>query len=465
MAAIIGTRVGLEISTPSDTAGYHHDDEIGSNNSHQNATNMPYNNEDETGHARNDDLDPRYSNLASDVESGSSQRSHSRVSNEGRQQQLPPLHSVSHSRQSTVDSWVDVGASSEVAQQAGHLTPDDRKVHKKSSSVSKMREMFHSMRRPSVQKFGNGEASPRTPSHDEHGFRSGRDSGHSSSDHHHGQQQKRSDSRLDKQPPSRSLSPMGNHQEANNMLIHHQLSSSSNQASFVPRANVNDPRVLNSKLSPFPGIASLEQKGRDQESRLGFTDSGSRALSPAVSPNLGTHESNGRRGWPGNGAARTSAHSNGRSSTYSDGSNAQRSHSRSESSQRSRNPSHRVVTPSGTSDRSDAESPTAYVLPRSGSFKQRPEIPSFMMNRRRAPPPPPIEVAESNVVSINDDPPVNDKGALMPRSREVLNRMDNMLTMPANDPARPDVLDDPPRKLLLAQQVLQVVNMTVSSIV
>lgn len=40
--------------------------------------------------------------------------------------------------------------------------------------------------------------------------------------------------------------------------------------------------------------------------------------------------------------------------------------------------------------------------------------------------------------------------------------MDGMLALPPNDPSRPDFLDDPPRKLLLSQQVLQVVNMHVS---
>ncbi|GMK57728.1 hypothetical protein CspeluHIS016_0405620 [Cutaneotrichosporon spelunceum] len=89
------------------------------------------------------------------------------------------------------------------------------------------------------------------------------------------------------------------------------------------------------------------------------------------------------------------------------------------------------------------------------------EIPSFMTNRRRAPPPP-IELTESNVVSINDDPvtpPSSKFSQLPPRSRDVLCRMDGVLSLPVNSPSRPDFLDDPPRKLLRSQQVLQVVNM------
>jgi hypothetical protein len=85
-----------------------------------------------------------------------------------------------------------------------------------------------------------------------------------------------------------------------------------------------------------------------------------------------------------------------------------------------------------------------------------------MMSRRRAPPPP-IELAgQSNMVSMGDDRlkslPEESVKSLPEESVEVLQRMDNLLALPGNDPKRPDLLDDPPRKLLLAQQVLQVVN-------
>jgi hypothetical protein len=48
------------------------------------------------------------------------------------------------------------------------------------------------------------------------------------------------------------------------------------------------------------------------------------------------------------------------------------------------------------------------------------------------------------------------------KSKAILSRMDHLLSMGPDNPARPDILDDPPRKLLLATQVLQVVNVHVS---
>lgn len=48
------------------------------------------------------------------------------------------------------------------------------------------------------------------------------------------------------------------------------------------------------------------------------------------------------------------------------------------------------------------------------------------------------------------------------KSRDVLKRVDDLLAMGPDDPARPEILDDPPRKLLSSTQVLQVVNTHVS---
>jgi hypothetical protein len=51
---------------------------------------------------------------------------------------------------------------------------------------------------------------------------------------------------------------------------------------------------------------------------------------------------------------------------------------------------------------------------------------------------------------------------LTEKSADVLQRMESMLALGMDDPARPEILDDPPRKLLLSTQVLQVVNTHVS---
>lgn len=53
--------------------------------------------------------------------------------------------------------------------------------------------------------------------------------------------------------------------------------------------------------------------------------------------------------------------------------------------------------------------------------------------------------------------------ALPDKSKEILRRMDDLLELGPDDPARPDVLDDPPRKMLLSTQILQVVNAHVST--
>ncbi len=63
----------------------------------------------------------------------------------------------------------------------------------------------------------------------------------------------------------------------------------------------------------------------------------------------------------------------------------------------------------------------------------------------------------------NDDENMIGLGVILPaRSLQVLERMDEVLALESDDPARPEMLDDPPRKLLLATQVLQVVNAHVS---
>jgi hypothetical protein len=70
--------------------------------------------------------------------------------------------------------------------------------------------------------------------------------------------------------------------------------------------------------------------------------------------------------------------------------------------------------------------------------------------------------AESSVSAANSQQLGSDRQAyLPPKSVEVLKRLDAVLSLSGDDPARPTMLDDPPRKLLLCTQVLQVVNSNV----
>ena len=61
-----------------------------------------------------------------------------------------------------------------------------------------------------------------------------------------------------------------------------------------------------------------------------------------------------------------------------------------------------------------------------------------------------------------DEPARGAAPSLPDKSKEILRRMDDLLELGPDDPARPDILDDPPRKLLLSTQILQVVNAHVS---
>ncbi|CAK9785052.1 hypothetical protein CC85DRAFT_262974 [Cutaneotrichosporon oleaginosum] len=371
---------------------------------------------------------------------------------------------------------------------SGHLDPPERRPHKKSSSISKLmgRAMLNAVK-PRISVASN-ETPPLSPREGASGSRRQSDASNSQSHHSvHSQYSHRGvsptpDPKYNKLVSPHSLgpkSPMYKKDEApdhaNNLLIQHQLTSGApSPVSFLPRATPNDPRIHNSKLSPFPGIVALESRSRrpseDQPRLIQQTSDPTlptvRGMSPHAEVGRGSTESGGKhKGVDASNAASISSQGGGSgfgthsSQSHSNG-HGYGSHSRGLSHSQSddhRHGHHELV--SNTNGQARNSPVVQQDILRPGA-KQRPEIPSFMMNRRRAPPPP-IELADSNVVSINDDPvtpPSSKLNNLPPRSREVLRRMDGVLSLPANDPSRPDFLDDPPRKLLLSQQVLQVVN-------
>lgn len=243
---------------------------------------------------------------------------------------------------------------------------------------------------------------------------------------------------------------------ASSVQQHHSQSGAASP-SFLPRAGPNDPRIHNSKLSPFPGIQALEQqknrsagepvRDRSQATAAGRTsgdDSGGASSSHGHgSSSHGHGQTLHTRGVSDDRSA--DHHSNSNHQTHS-----QSGHSHTHSQTYSQN-THGSQSTHGTNGSADL----APNLGRSSS-RSRPEIPAFATNRRRAPPPP-IELGSSNVDSIDDD----SEQSTMPlsiKSQAVISRMNALMALPPDDPSRPDFLDDPPRKLLLAQQVLQVVN-------
>jgi hypothetical protein len=372
---------------------------------------------------------------------------------------------------------------------SGHIDASEPRQHKKSSSISRLmgRAMFNAVK-PRISVASN-DTPPLSPREGGFGSRRQSDASNSHSQHSlHSQYSNRGvsptpDPKYGKLVSPNSLgpkSPVYKKDEAadhaNSMLIQHQLASGApSPVSFLPRATPNDPRIHNSKLSPFPGIAALESRSRrpseDHPRLIQQTSDPTlptlRGMSPHAEVGRGPNGSVGKnRGLNSSNAASISSHGGGSgfgtqsSQSHSNG-HGYGSHSRGLS--HSQSDDHRHGHNELATNPKDPVRNGSVVHPdilRPGT-KQRPEIPSFMMNRRRAPPPP-IELAESNVVSINDDPvtpPSSKFNHLPPRSREVLRRMEGVLSLPANDPSRPDFLDDPPRKLLLSQQVLQVVNM------
>lgn len=285
-------------------------------------------------------------------------------------------------------------------------------------------------------------------------------------------------------PPSAFPSINTDTTSANNRLLQHQLSNSPSPVSFLPRANAADPRVLNSKLSPFPGINVTTRSRAGSDSQEQVPKSAQPALeSVRARPTNGStsraaqrvsdeNSSSGsvRRNWLGKPiTTRTSgANSDNHSRQGSNSSEPSHISNRSQPSHpSSRTPSEdyrngsirQTDSPMTDGDYSAMDSSTDNFGIRGG--KARPEIPSFMMHRRRAPPPP-MALENSNVESISDEPQAGVFAPMPPRSVAVLSRMDEMLSGTPGESVGMDFLDDPPRKLLLSQQVLQVVNLHVS---
>lgn len=272
----------------------------------------------------------------------------------------------------------------------------------------------------------------------------------------------------------------------NSMLLQHQLSADPSPMLHLPRAELNDPRIHSSKLSPFPGIAHLERRVGDGSplSPPPLLHQASDSVVPPqqhvtpasdsiyaiplkatslVESRCGSDDSTGKRNW----LAKVFGQ---QTSPRTSVSVARRS-----SNQDIFGDVGRVGRKPSTDGHPSFALPTPETDPFAG-----PPLPGTKPTRHRSASPSVSTVPEvsdegsrltrftaatqrvDNSSPLVEEDESEESGQPLPqKSVDMLNRMDNLLALALDDPARPDILDDPPRKLLLATQVLQVVNVNV----
>lgn len=277
-------------------------------------------------------------------------------------------------------------------------------------------------------------------------------------------------------------------------LIQHQLSSGPSQVSLLPRANLNDPRIHMSKLSPFPGLEHLESRAAGYE---GFPEekpklvqqvsdsvipSYASALTPGGTPATEniyalplvarpeankrlSDESVTKRNWltkaltPRTSLSRKISYGDVRSRGNSLGQGAMVISS--------------DVDPFASPSTGAVPTSSAPSIPSSMSAGGKPRVasptvstvPEMSEDRTRATRP--IHLRQGgNAPGIMQERVQMRKEAMLPKKTlDILRRMDEVLALGPEHPARPEMLDDPPRKFLKSSQILQVVNANVSIIV
>lgn len=293
------------------------------------------------------------------------------------------------------------------------------------------------------------------------------------------------------QPSVSSLAPsVLNESSANGLLLQHQLSNDPQPILEMPRAKIDDPRVFNSKLSPFPGVEPKKLgDGLDLPDlpRLVHQNSDSavpsqQRVTPQVADSIhslplpvhpdhsrrGSDDSTGRKGWLAKAfgsttSPRSSAGTSRKSSMTDSGLSGNRLSREKHATfaEAVEIDPFAAPPPPTMGDRSRAISPSVSTVAE-GNEENRTTQFTVHRSATHTPVYPDIEEEAGREGPSNVIPQEKAKNELPSRSIEVLARMDEILAMAPEDPNRPEILDDPPRKLLLATQVLQVVNMNVS---
>jgi len=359
-------------------------------------------------------------------------------------------------------SWTEVGGTADLE------VPSDARYHKKSGSFSAKfgRSVKTAMRKRSQSRSSGDSNSPNVVGEVFNQVKatfSRRGSTTSSTS-----PRVNSTAQMSHQPSMSSLSPSLARSDSisNSALLQHE---GPNREWMPRRADPDDPRIVSSKMSPFPGIAALEDKSRQLEPPVAPrliqqasdsvvpTQQRTQMLEPIYalplpvngdSPRRDSAESTKKQGW----LAKTF------STPRSSGSTSRKS-SVPESSpipDTQFSPSMRSdpfaplplpapVAMRRTGSRTGRASPAVSVVPEGSEEGSR--LTRFAT---------PVNRLDHSTTPILEDPDHTEK------SVDVLHRMETMLALGIDDPARPEILDDPPRKLLLSAQVLQVVNTHVS---
>ncbi|ORX40181.1 hypothetical protein BD324DRAFT_679226 [Kockovaella imperatae] len=277
---------------------------------------------------------------------------------------------------------------------------------------------------------------------------------------------------------------------AHTSLLQHQLENPS-QTSFMPRADLNDPRIYNAKMSPFPGIANWEGMSTDPTPETspqiaarndlpatsrndrpsishGYLDS---IVSASTSPDVGSRreseESYGKRSWLAKAFGQQISPRSSASGMSRQGSSAIESGRSEPLPQESTNRSASSSSDPSTAMDPFAPPPAPKIDVRSVSLQHQHRsaspsvsvVPELSEEGSRL-----TRFTQATARPGTSTPRMDDtdiKSSQHAHADDVvqkMKRLDDLLTLSSDDPSRPDLLDDPPRKLLLAHQVLQVVN-------
>lgn len=279
---------------------------------------------------------------------------------------------------------------------------------------------------------------------------------------------------------------------ANSILLQHQLANDPQSIHEMPRARMDDPRVYNSKLSPFPGVdrppdaPRLIHQHSDSVVPTGPKSIEIHAL-PLVtppeehtfklsSPSPKRSSTDSKRGWFAKTLASATSPRSPRSSNRSSAVPSRKS-SMADVREAASTSASQALAAAVDAPRPTDRHPT-FALPDQDIFGAALQLPASTGNAKTARSRP-ISPSVSTVAELNEDghrltqftafrsanqTPVMEEEMRpeLGRDDELLQRMDDVLALGSDDPDRPDVLDDPPRKLLLAMQVLQVVDQDVS---
>jgi hypothetical protein len=249
--------------------------------------------------------------------------------------------------------------------------------------------------------------------------------------------------------------------ESSNSILLHQLSNNPREVLPIRRADLNDARIHNPKMSPFPGMEKLAAPPLPHLHSDSIVPTQQYVQTPAPIYTLplptaekresDSSEATSKRNWLSRAFGQaTSPRSSGSTS---------RNGSISKSASASRNGS---LSDQGHPALVGKQVPAQPSIIDTALFESQKDS---IRNLKHSSASPTVSVVpelnEERQTAFLTTPDSPTAPTLPQKSIDVLTRMDKLLALGPDDPARPDILDDPPRKLLAATQVLQVVNVNV----